>query len=33
MLENNFTLKELYIAWNKITNYGGVLILDGLSEE
>lgn len=32
MLENNFTLRELYLGWNKITHYGGVPILDGIIE-
>ena len=30
MLEDNMTLKELYLGWNKITHYGGVRILEGI---
>ena len=32
MLDTNFTLKELYLGWNKITHYGGHKILIGLEE-
>jgi Leucine-rich repeat (LRR) protein len=33
MLSQNFTLKELYFRWNKITHFGGSSILQGLEEK
>ena len=29
LISNYYTLKELYLRWNKITNLGGLDILEG----
>ena len=33
LISNYYTLKELYLRWNKITNLGGLDILEGVERK